>query len=114
MLQSRTPRQCYDFFVLNNRKRAEEKHHKWSQSDELLLLQQPSKGLSWKEFQQEYFPTLSVSQLKNKYSRMNFLKLKNSDDRPAHSQQSPEHDHNDTFFHFDLDPPHLCVMDYIM
>ena len=73
ILQTKTPRQCYDQYSLQKQNltaEAPQRNHKWTQEESALLLTKRSDMESWTDFQRRCFPDTTLSQLKNQYQRL--------------------------------------------
>ena len=67
---SRSQRQCYDKFQLHGDQENAQRH-KWTVDEDAVLRGFSDFGGSWKDFQQQFFPKMSLSQLKNEYQSLN-------------------------------------------
>ena len=67
LVGTKSEKQCYDFYYLQLSRQKKEKKHLWTEQEVLKLLEYGNSVLTWMEFQKQYFPHLSVSQLKNQY-----------------------------------------------
>ncbi|CAL5991867.1 Conserved_hypothetical protein [Hexamita inflata] len=69
-IQTRTPRQCYDQYILLFKTDKSGERHKWTEAEELQLLalfqQNP---YNWQIIQQHFKP-ITIKQLKNKYNQL--------------------------------------------
>ena len=67
MVGTKTEKQCYDYYMLQLFKPMQGDKHKWTAEEQARLLEYKTSKLTWKQFQRNVFPELSISQLKNQY-----------------------------------------------
>ncbi|CAL5971762.1 Conserved_hypothetical protein [Hexamita inflata] len=70
IIQTRTPRQCYDQYILLFKTDKSGERHKWTEAEErqlLTLFQQ--NPYNWQIIQQ-HFQLITIKQLKNKYNQL--------------------------------------------
>ena len=66
-VKTKTPRQCFDFYFLQQKNSCvrEPQRHAWTQEECEKIRAFNSKETSWKKFQEEQLPYLTLSQIKN-------------------------------------------------
>ncbi|KAH0569614.1 hypothetical protein SS50377_28570 [Spironucleus salmonicida] len=74
LMQTKTSRQCYDFYTIHKDKKQAKRHYWLPQETDTLLTAATKHNKNWTEIQKLYFPNFSVSQLRNKHNNI-ILKL---------------------------------------
>ncbi|KAH0576794.1 Myb-like DNA-binding domain-containing protein [Spironucleus salmonicida] len=65
---SKTPRQCYDFYIIRKQSSNKTEKHDWQLEEISQLLDAvQTHGTKWDTIKTEYFPNLTQNQLRNKY-----------------------------------------------
>ena len=89
IVKTKNPRQCYDFYSLQVKQNQVNKPHRhtWTQEECEVLMRHDEREMTWKEFQEQFFPNLTLGQLKN---QANLLKGNHNDKKREAKQISIE------------------------
>ena len=75
----RPPRQCYDHYYLHGES-AKNQKHTWTDEELKTVSKFSSAHVCWEKFRTDFFPKLSISQLKNMHQRLRYLNSKRQKD----------------------------------